>query len=67
MLKRRLLVAHELMVTEEHYVKALSVLCRFFYEPLLALSKSDNKEGGMTHNDTPHTTTHNTRRHMMCS
>lgn len=44
MLKRRLLVAHELMVTEEHYVKALSVLCRFFYEPLLALSKSDNKE-----------------------
>lgn len=47
-LKRRLFVAHELLATEEHYVKALSVVCEIFYYPLLRLleqSKADGTEG----------------------
>ena len=45
MLKRRLFVAQELLATEEHYVKALSIMCRLFYYPLISLLEQSRKGG----------------------
>jgi hypothetical protein len=44
-LKRRLFVAQELLATEEHYVKALSIMCRLFYYPLVTRLQQMKKDG----------------------